>query len=55
MLRNLNFESALNICSLDDCSADVRDRAKTALANMNPSGADLVFDRDVEMRNLDGC
>ena len=55
MLRTLNFESALNICSVDDGSADVRDRAKTALANMNPSGADHAIDRDVEMRNLDGC
>ena len=56
MLRNLNFESALNVCSINDLSADVRDRAKTALANLKETS--ISFDqlsRDVEMRNIDDC
>ncbi len=47
VLKGLNFQSVLLACSEEDKSADVRDRAKTALANMKDEGHENL-DRDVD-------
>lgn len=54
IFRHLDFQSVLFALSEADKSADVRDRAKTALTNMKDEDDHLV-DTDVEMRTLGDC